>query len=307
MRINSFFLIFILAIIACSCGSTGSEQQGKSKLKIVCTTGMIGDALKNIVGDSAEVVSLMGPGVDPHLYKATQGDLGKLSEADVIFYNGLHLEGKMGEIFEKMGKRKKTVAFAEGIQPGKLRVMDAVTQSHDPHIWFDVSLWAEAVAYAGEQMQKIDPAKAAYYKSNTDVYLQKLTDLHGRVKTAIAEIPASQRVLVTSHDAFGYFGRAYDMEVQGLQGISTTAEFGVRDVSNLVKFIIEKKIKAIFVETSVSQKSIEAVLEGCRQQGHNVVIGGKLYSDAMGEAGTPEGTYIGMVEANVAIVVKALK
>ncbi len=249
----------------------------------------------------------MGPGVDPHLYKATQGDLGKLSNADLVFYNGLHLEGKMGEVLEKLERIKPVFAVSAGVAENRIRKSVEFQNSSDPHIWFDVSIWKEAVGYMSEQLQSADSSNAAYYAENTKVYIAALEKLHEEVKEAIAQIPSDQRVLITAHDAFGYFGDAYQIEVKGLQGISTLSDFGLKDVSELVKFITKREIKAVFVETSVSEKSINAVVEGTRQRGFEVKIGGSLYSDAMGEEGTPEGTYIGMVKANVQKIVDALR
>ncbi|MFP4088800.1 MAG: metal ABC transporter solute-binding protein, Zn/Mn family [Cyclobacteriaceae bacterium] len=297
----SYFSLLLLA------GCSGQEEQADDgKLKIVCTTGMIGDALQNIVGDKAEVISLMGPGVDPHLYKATQGDLNALTSADVIFYNGLHLEGKMGEVLEKLGRQKKVVALAEALPSDKLINTTNYAGAYDPHIWFDVALWSEAVAYAAEKMYTLDTMHAEQYQSNTEAYLQQLDSLHTEVKSQIAAIPAERRVLITAHDAFTYFGEAYEIEVRGLQGISTISEYGLRDISDLVNFIVDRGIKAVFVESSVPAKSLEAVVEGCRKRGHEVSIGGTLYSDAMGAEGTPEGTYIGMVKKNVETIKQAL-
>jgi manganese/zinc/iron transport system substrate-binding protein len=284
-----------------------SKVDGQSKIKIVTTTGMIKDAVENIVGDRAEVTALMGPGVDPHLYKATQGDLQKLTDADVVFYNGLHLEGKMGEVLEKLGRLKPVVAVASEIPDSLLRAVPGFQGTHDPHIWFDVHLWENAVRSISHFMQKHDTAYATTYNDRGNRYIHQLDSLHEAVKVSIATIPEKQRVLITAHDAFGYFGDAYKIEVRGLQGISTVSEFGLRDVTELVNFIISRQIKAIFVETSVSQKSIEAVVQGCHQKNWNVKIGGSLYSDAMGPAGTPQGTYIGMVSANVKIIVESLK
>jgi len=296
------FLLF-LSLFACQ-----NEQKTENKrLRIVCTTSMIADALQNITADSAQVIALMGAGVDPHLYKATQGDLEKLSSADIIFYNGLHLEGKMGDILEKLARQKTVIPISEVLDKNSLKLTDPNSHTYDPHIWFDVALWAEAVDYASKKLQEKFPKNKDFYQKNTQNYLEKLDQLHQKVQTEILQIPLHQRVLITSHDAFGYFGRAYQMEVKGLQGISTVADFGLNDITELVKFISERQIKAVFVETSVSKKSIEAVLEGCQQRGHNTKIGGTLFSDAMGEKGTPEGTYIGMVEANLRVIVEALR
>jgi manganese/zinc/iron transport system substrate-binding protein len=268
---------------------------------------MIKDAVQHVAGNRAEVISLMGAGVDPHLYKATQGDVEKLTNANIVFYNGLHLEGKMGEVLEKLSHMKPVVAVSSEIPENELRTVPGFQGAHDPHMWFDVKLWESSVRAVEKTLSKEDPANASEYKSNASKYIAQLDSLHEAVKAKVAEVPEQQRVLITAHDAFGYFGDAYNIQVRGLQGISTVAEFGVRDVTDLVNFIIERKIKAIFVETSVSQKSIEAVVEGCQQKGWNVKIGGSLYSDAMGNAGTPEGNYIGMVNANVKTIVDALK
>lgn len=294
----------ILFATGCSKKET-TEQNGK--LVIVTTTGMIKDAIQHVAGEHAEVIALMGPGVDPHLYKATQGDLEKLTNADIVFYNGLHLEGKMGDVLEKLGHLKPVVAVASDIPDSLLRAVPGFGGTHDPHIWFDVKLWENAVRTIAKTLQKQDSVHAGEYASNSASYIAEMDSLHEVVKQKIAEVPEQQRVLITAHDAFGYFGDAYNIHVRGLQGISTVAEFGVKDVTDLVNFIIERKIKAIFVETSVSQKSIEAVAEGCRQKGWEIKIGGSLFSDAMGADGTPEGNYIGMVSANVKTIVDALK
>lgn len=295
-------------IIMIGCGQPqAQERNANEKIQIVATTGMIQDAVANIAGDRADVVALMGPGVDPHLYKATHGDLKRLTEADVIFYNGLHLEGKMGEVFEKLSRIKPVVAVGEQIPKVRLRKVPGFQGAYDPHIWFDVQLWKEAVAGISDFLQKYDTAHRDAYRLRGDVYMKRLDSLHAAVKNSVQGIPVEQRVLITAHDAFGYFGDAYDIEVKGLQGISTLSEFGLRDVTGLVNFIISRKVKAIFIETSVSQKSIEAVVEGCRKKGWDVKIGGSLFSDAMGNAGTPQGTYMGMVTANVKTIVDSLK
>lgn len=282
-----------------------ADRTGKAS--IVTTTGMIEDAVKNIVKDSANVLALMGPGVDPHLYKATQGDLERLTNADYIFYNGLHLEGKMGEVLEKLARIKPVIAMGDGLEKADLIADPQFQSAIDPHIWFDVQRWKNVVQFASKKLIELEPENTEYYAANTLIYMDELDQLHKYVKNEISTIPNQQRVLITAHDAFGYFGQAYEIEVRGLQGISTVAEFGLRDITDLVKFIIDRKIKAVFVETSVSEKSINAVVEGCKNQGHNVVIGGSLYSDAMGEKGTEEGNYIGMVKANVQLIVQALK
>jgi manganese/zinc/iron transport system substrate-binding protein len=276
-------------------------------LKIVVTTSIIGDAIQNIVGDQAQVIKLMGPGVDPHAYKATPKNIQDLSHADIIFYNGLHLEGKMADVLNNFSKRKPVYAASDGINPNKYLGDPKSPDATDPHIWFDISLWREAVAYMSKQLQLIEPSAAAYYQKNTKKYLQALEELHDEVTKLIQKIPPKQRVLITAHDAFSYFGRAYDIEVKGLQGISTVEECGLRDITNLVNFIIQRKVKAIFPENSVPNKPLRAVIEGCQQKGHQVVLGAELYSDALGEQDTPEGTYIGMVMSNVTRIVEALQ
>jgi manganese/zinc/iron transport system substrate-binding protein len=298
-------VILILSLFLSAC--TPSKTNGNAKLTIVTTTGMIKDAVANIAGDNVEVIALMGPGVDPHLYKATQGDLKKLTQADIIFYNGLHLEGKLGEVLEKLSRTKPVIAVSSGIPHNLLRAVPGFQGTHDPHIWFDVILWKEAVKQIHSFMTKYDSVHKNQYDMATDIYLTRLDSLHKAVQASMLTIPEAQRVLITAHDAFGYFGDAYAIEVRGLQGISTVAEFGLRDVTDLVDFILERKIKAIFVETSVSEKSINAVVQGCNNRGWKVKIGGSLYSDALGEEGTAEGTYIGMVNANVKTIVEALK
>lgn len=299
--------VFILTIIVLSSCNQQAKDRNGGKLRVVTTTGMIYDAVVNIAGDSVEAQALMGPGVDPHLYKATQGDLQRLTGADVVFYNGLHLEGKMGEVLEKLGRLKTVVAVAHEIPETKLRQTPLFAGNYDPHIWFDVSLWKEAVKAVGKTLIETDSTNAAFYQKNLDAYLKELDALHNWVIEEIANIPANHRILITAHDAFGYFGDAYSIEVKGLQGVSTQSEFGLKDIAELVNLIVERQIKAVFIETSVSDRAINAVVDGCRQRGHDVVIGGKLYSDAMGEFGTEEGTYTGMVKANVNTIVSSLK
>ncbi|WP_080869165.1 metal ABC transporter solute-binding protein, Zn/Mn family [Aneurinibacillus migulanus] len=307
-------IIFFLmgwALIGCSEKSTtqGSVEEGKNreKLTAVATVGMIADIVANIGKEHVEVTSLMGPGVDPHLYKATQGDIGKLDKADIIFYNGLNLEGKMGDIFVRMANQKPTIAVSEKIDPAILREPPEFQGHYDPHIWFNVKLWMQAAERVKEGLIEADAAHKEDYEQNAAAYLKKLEELDAYAKEQIASIPEASRVLVTAHDAFGYFGDAYGIKVMGLQGISTDAEYGLKDVQNLVNVLVNQRIKAVFIESSVSPKAIEAVVQGAREKGHEVKIGGELFSDAMGEAGTVEGTYIGMVRHNIDSIVAALK
>jgi manganese/zinc/iron transport system substrate-binding protein len=296
-------LIALLSILACG----QKDKKANDEFTIVCTTNILGDLVEELVGDQVAVISLMGAGVDPHLYKATQGDLVQLNRADVIVYNGLHLEGKMTEIFEKLSKRKRILSAAEGIQESHLINNSDFKGAYDPHLWFDIEMWSLAAEHLSKELMAIENIDNQKLIQKKQAYLNELKALNQWVKTSISSIPQNQRVLITAHDAFAYFGRAYGIEVRGLQGISTVSEYGLRDVSNLVKFITNRKIKAVFVESSVSARSIEAVVKGCEARGHDVRIGGTLYSDAMGEKGSDAGTYIGMVKHNVNTIVENLK
>lgn len=298
--------VLLSLLILSSCG-TGSPESSDQRPYIVTTTGMIADAVKRIGGDSLRVEALMGPGVDPHLYKATQGDLARLTEADIVFYNGLHLEGKMGEVLEKLGRQKTVAAVAERIPESSLHRVPEYNNNFDPHIWFDVSLWQQAVEQMRDVLSEKYPDQAVLFSENASNYLDSLQQLHKWVQEEIATIPEKRRILITAHDAFGYFGTAYNIEVKGLQGISTLSEFGLRDVTSLVDYIVENEVKAVFVETSVPPRAIEAVVTGARERGFEVRVGGNLFSDAMGAEGTPEGTYPGMVRANVNTIVNSLK
>lgn len=300
-------LVKSLPILALCAYFSGCEEASEARFTIVATTSMIGDAVQNIVQDRAHVITLMGPGVDPHAYQATQRDMRRLRQADLIFYNGLHLEGKMADVLHKLRQQKKVYAASDPLDSAQILTDPDFPAGVDPHFWFDISLWQQAVQYMSQQLQAADPEAAADYQANTAQYLQKLEALHQETKVALQQIPAEQRVLITSHDAFGYLGRAYDLEVRGLQGISTIAESGLQDIISLVKFIIQRQLKAVFPETSVPDKPLKAVVEGCQKKGHPVVIGGYLYSDALGEADTPEGTYHGMMQANVNTIVNALQ
>ena len=282
---------------------TGEDKEGI----IVATTGQIADAIKVISGDHLQVTTLMGPGVDPHLYKATQSDLTKLDDAEVIFYNGLHLEGQMQEIFDQMAEEKTVLAVAEKLDENTLLADESDSTLHDPHVWFDIDLWKEVVIEISDTLVEEYPEYKKDFETNEIEYLAKLDELKEYSAKSIEEIPASQRILVTAHDAFNYFGESQGFDVRGLQGLSTDAEYGVKDVQNMVDFLVENNIKAIFVESSVSDKAMKAVIEGAKEKGHEIVIGGELFSDAMGAEGTEEGTYLGMYEYNVDTIVDALK
>jgi len=302
---KKLFYIFFIALFISSCTEKSPAGENK-KPTIVCTTSIIGDAIKNIVPAGVEVISLMGSGVDPHLYKATQGDLQKLQKADVIVYNGLHLEGKMGDILQKMSKTHRVICLGDAFDTAELLHPDGDEQAHDPHFWFDLTMWAKAVKHAKTELQTIYPGWAEDLDTKFFAYEQELLATHNWAKNTLATIPQNQRVLITAHDAFGYFGRAYTIEVRGLQGISTASEFGLKDLVNLVDYVVEKQVPAVFIESSVPKKSIEAIIDGCRKQGHNLQLGGQLYSDALGTPNTTEATLVGAFKANVKTIVDAL-
>ncbi len=304
-------ILLLVTFLVSSCSTSSGESQlpvSERTINVVTTTGMIADIVINIGGERVSVEALMGPGVDPHLYKPTASDVTKLERADIVFYNGLHLEGRMVDVFEKMEEAgSATHAVASEIDPELLRTPPEFEGQFDPHIWFDVTLWRLAAEKVSEELSALDPASTALYEVNTETYLAELDALDAYIREQIATVPESSRVLITAHDAFGYFGEQYGVEVRGLQGTSTAAEAGAADVQNLAAFLAERQIKAIFVESSVPPGTIEAVQKATQAQGWDVQIGGQLFSDAMGQEGTPEGTYIGMVKANVDTIVKALK
>ena len=301
-------LIASLLISACSTSTGGSQLPiAERTINVVTTTGMIADITKNVGGDRVQVTALMGPGVDPHLYKASEGDVLRLQEADVIFYNGLHLEAQMGDVLERLNEFGiKTVAVTDKIDRALLESPPQFQGNYDPHVWFDVTLWMSAVEQVSETLVEMDPASGPRYEANSKAYLTELENLHQYVLDQASTVPAQQRTLITAHDAFNYFGRAYGFEVRGLQGISTEAQAGTADVQALANFIVEKQIPAIFVESSVPQRNVEAVQAAVQAQGFEVKIGGSLFSDAMGSEGTPEGTYVGMVRHNIDTIVTAL-
>jgi manganese/zinc/iron transport system substrate-binding protein len=304
----NILLIGVMGLLtACSQAAEGAKTDFTERpIRVVTTVGMIADITQNVGGERVEVTGLMGPGVDPHLYKASEGDVTRMAEADVIFYNGLHLEAKMGEVLEKIEGRVETVAVTQGIDQSTLLAPPEFKGAYDPHVWFDVTLWMKAAEQVRNTLVEMDPDHADLYRSNAESYLAELDDLHGYVKAEAERVPEEQRVLITAHDAFNYFGRAYDFEVRGLQGISTASEAGTADVQALADFIVENRIPAIFVESSVPPRTIEAVQAAVRSKGFEVEIGGELFSDAMGNPGTPEGTYIGMVRHNIDTIVSAL-
>lgn len=313
-RVKAIFCALFSALFFTACGPAGSNNGGDSAERsepylILSTVGMISDVVANIAGDHARVEALIGEGIDPHLYQPTRNDVVKLQKADVVFYNGLLLEGRMTDILVRLARADRPVrAVTEWIleESDYLLDMEDEPDYNDPHVWMDVQGWMRAVPVIVETLAAFDPANADDYKANAAEYLTQLEELNVYVIESMASIPESQRVLVTAHDAFQYMGRAYGLEVRGIQGVSTESEAGVRDLENLVNFIVERKIPAVFVETSVSDKNVRALVEGARARGHSIHIGGSLFSDAMGAAGTYEGTYIGMIDHNVTTIVNAL-
>ena len=294
----------LLALLLTACG--GNERADDGKLDVVTTIGQLTNVVEIVGGEHVNVTGLMGPGVDPHLYVASESDVESLQNADVIIYNGLFLEAQMTEVFEALGERKTVLAAGEQIDPARLLPWATYADEYDPHIWFDVTLWMEVVKAVRDTLSTVDAANAADYAANAEALLQQLDELHAYVQSQAARVPAEQRVLVTAHDAFHYFGRTYGFDVRGLQGISTASEAGTADVQQLANFIVEHEIPAIFIESSVPIRNVEALQAAVAAKGHQVDIGGELFSDAMGDPGTPEGTYVGMVRHNVDTIVAAL-
>jgi manganese/zinc/iron transport system substrate-binding protein len=298
-------LAVLAGVLAGACAPPEPPDE-EGRLNVVATIGMIRDVAQNVGGPHVNVVGLMGPGVDPHLYKASEGDVRRLFRADVIFYGGLHLEARMGEVLQEMGSRTRVRAVSEVIPVDRRLAPPEFQGAYDPHVWFDVSLWAMTVDVIERTLVEADPAHARDYAANAARYRRQLVELDQYVREQAARVPENRRVLITAHDAFNYFGRAYGFQVRGLQGISTAAEAGTADVQGLAEFIAERRIPALFVESSIPRRTIEAVQEAVAARGYEVSIGGSLYSDAMGNPGTDEGTYIGMVRHNIDTIVGAL-
>jgi len=297
-------VLLMVAATAPACGSQDSPRAGP--VKVVATTGMIADAAEQIGADRIEVRALMGPGVDPHLYKATPGDLRTLQDADLILYNGLHLEGRLADVLVRLASRKSTVQVTDSIEETRLREPPEMDGHYDPHVWFDVELWISVVERTRDALIASDPAGKAAFTANATKYIAELRALHEECRKEFARIPEDRRVLVTAHDAFGYLGRAYGVEVLSVQGISTDSEGSLKQINALVDTLVSRKVPAVFIESSVPRKNIDALIEGCRARGHSVKVGGELYSDAMGPKGSTAGTYIGMVRHNVRTIVEAL-
>jgi manganese/zinc/iron transport system substrate-binding protein len=305
--------VVVLALLAAGCDSQGDASTAQQPTKaqgpytIVTTVAMVTDIVKQVAGDNANVIGLLGEGVDPHLHDPTRNDVAELMKADVIFYSGLHLEGRMQDTFESLaGKGKRVYAVTDGIDKNYLRKPAEFEGYYDPHVWMDAVAWSNCVAYVAQSLGEYDPAHADDYKKNGEACRAQLKALDDYARQVIASIPADQRMLVTAHDAFGYFSRAYNIPVHSPQGISTESEAGVDDINQLVDLLVERKLAAIFVESTVNPKTLQAVIEGAAKRGHKVAIGGKLFSDAMGAPGTYEGTYIGMIDHNATVIARGL-
>jgi manganese/zinc/iron transport system substrate-binding protein len=276
-------------------------------LRIIATTGMIADIVREVAGDRAEVTALMGEGVDPHLYRATRSDVARMLESNIIFYNGLLLEGKMTDALVRVARAGKPVfAVTELIDESYLMAPPAFEGAFDPHVWMDPTAWTKAVEVVGTSLAQVDPAGAATFQPNAAAYLKRLEALDVYAREVLATVPAERRVLVTAHDAFGYFGRRYGFEVLGIQGLSTESEAGLKRIEELVVLLVDRKIPAVFVETTIPEQSMRALIAGAEARGHGVIIGGALFSDAMGKPGTYEGTYVGMIDHNVTLIARAL-
>jgi manganese/zinc/iron transport system substrate-binding protein len=307
MQIFSRFrpFAFCLAIFAATIAGNLSTADAKP-LNVVATTAMIADAARQVAGERAEVKALMGPGVDPHSYRQTRSDIAAMARADLVLWHGLYLEAQLEEFFGDLGKRRNVVAVGEAIARGQLLSHADYDGRFDPHVWMDPKLWETVVYAVRDALVATDPDGAETYRANADAHVAEIEKLIEYMASVTATVPAQSRVLLTAHDAFGYFGRGYDFEVMGIQGISTESEAGLRRIEELVDTIVERKISAVFVESSVPERNVRALIEGAAARGQSVVIGGTLYSDAMGDPGTYEGTYIGMIDHNATLITRAL-
>jgi manganese/zinc/iron transport system substrate-binding protein len=301
-RILALSFFFILLLGACK---PASESQREKPL-IVATTSILADGIKNLVGENAEVVALMPAGVDPHLYKASVRDLDLLTNADLVVYHGLYLEGKMTEIFEKLTLTQSIIDVSQGVPQEQLIRSGPEAHSVDPHIWFDINLWSKALKHASEELVKWKPEWKSTIEFNSKSYFEKLENLEQETRTKVNELKSKNQVLVTAHDAFAYFGKAYGLEVYSLQGLSTLSEPGLRDLTELIQIIQEHQVKAIFAEQTISPKALKAVANGVAEKNHSVQLAGPLYTDSLDAPETPAGTYLGMFATNLNIIYKNL-
>ena len=308
MRIYFLTILLLLVSVAVflKIGYEHTSPKGPVKKNIVCTTSMVADAVEQIVGDTCTVQLLMGPGIDPHSYKASENDLYLLENADIILFNGLHLEGKMGEIFATLASQSKALAVTDCLSREELREVGFMGV-YDPHVWFDVTLWSKVVTFIAQTCSTLLPEYEKLYYSNLETYVFKLKHLDELCRQKMQAIPENKRIIVTSHDAFGYFGAAYGCEVLGLQGLSTDADISIKDITDLVEYIIAHGITVIFAETVVPSRGLEAVQQACKARGWTVTIADKLYTDALGLKNSSAGTYCGMIEHNLTVLEAALQ
>lgn len=302
------FVLWLGLSVVCfgaSAGKSARAQEGPP-WQVVATIAQVADAVRQVAGERAEVTTLMGEGVDPHTYRQTRSDITRLSRADIIFWNGLYLEAQMESLLRTLARTKPVVALGERLPAEKLLGNEDYAGKFDPHIWMDVALWVEVVETLREALIEFDPDGAGLYRANAKAYIERLQALQAYAQEALATVPEEQRALITAHDAFNYFGAAYDFEVLGIQGLSTESEAGLARIEQLVNLIVERDIGAVFVETSVADRNVRALIEGAAARGHKVVIGGELFSDAMGPPNSYEGSYIGMIDHNVTVIARAL-
>ncbi len=305
--VTVFLAAWLVWLVLPNAGGAAHAQTIESyPYRVVCTTGMVTDIVRQVAGEKGVVDGLIGEGVDPHLYTATRGDVAKLLRADIIIYSGLMLEGKMADALIKVARKRAVYAVTELIDESLLLEPPEFKGHFDPHVWMDVSLWKKCTEMVAQTLGEFDPKNAPYYQANYTRYAAELDKLHAYAKEVLATIPPQVGIMVTAHDAFNYLGRQYGLDVRGIQGISTESQAGIEDINQIVQLLVDRKIKAVFVETSVSQKNVMALVEGANAQGHDVAIGGLLFSDAMGKPGSYEGTYIGMIDHNVTTITRAL-
>ncbi len=296
----------LVAATAIGIGSASAALAEADTLEIVATTGMIADAAHEVGGDLVEVEALMGPGVDPHAYRQTRTDIVAMSQADLVLWHGLYLEAQLEDFLLELGEEQNVIAVADTLPTNLLIGHDDYEGRYDPHVWMNPNLWSRVVLTIRDTLIEAAPEHEAAFRANADAHLEVLADLAQYTTEVLSSVPAESRVLLSAHDAFNYFGSAYGFEVMGIQGISTESEAGLQRISELVDMLVARDIGAVFVESSVSDRNIRALIEGAGAQGHEVVIGGELFSDAMGEPGTYEGTYIGMIDHNATVIASAL-
>jgi manganese/zinc/iron transport system substrate-binding protein len=297
----------ILALLVAALTALATQSAiAQERLEIVATTGMIADAAREVGGDLVNVSALMGPGVDPHAYRQTRSDIVATARADLVLWHGLYLEAQMEEFLIELGETRPVVAVADELPRNLLISHDDYEDRHDPHVWMNPNLWARVVLEIRDALVEVHPEDAEIFSSNADAYLDDLAALAQYTQNVLATVPTESRVLLSAHDAFNYFGSAYGFEVTGIQGISTESEAGLQRIADLVDMLVDRDIGAVFVESSVSDRNIRALIEGAAAQGHDVKIGGELFSDAMGADGTYEGTWLGMIDHNVTTIARAL-